>query len=57
LSPIIAGFLFQAGVGLPGVAIAMAAGSLLSAVALFLLPLRYADTPAEAPEELQTTFA
>ena len=50
LSPIIAGFLFQAGVGLPGVAIAMAAGSLLSAIALFLLPLRFADTVAD-PEE------
>jgi benzoate transport len=50
LSPIIAGFLFQAGVGLSGVAIAMASGSLFSAVALFLLPLRYADTAVD-PEE------
>jgi benzoate transport len=50
LSPIIAGFLFQAGVGLAGVAIAMALGSLFSAVALFLLPLRYVDTVAD-PEE------
>jgi benzoate transport len=57
LSPIIAGFLFQAGVGLPGVAIAMASGSLFSALALFLLPLRYADTAAETPEELKSTFA
>jgi benzoate transport len=50
LSPIIAGFLFQAGVGLPGVAIGMAMGSLFSALALFLLPLRYADTIVD-PEE------
>jgi benzoate transport len=56
LSPIIAGFLFQAGVGLAGVAIAMAAGSLLSAVALFLLPLRYADTVAD-PEETASAAA
>lgn len=53
LSPIIAGFLFQAGAGLPGVAIAMGFGSLLSALALFLVPLRYVDTAAaQEPEEL-----
>ena len=56
LSPIIAGYLFQAGVGLPTVAIAMAAGSLLSALALFMLPLRYADTVAE-PEEAAPAVA
>jgi MFS family permease len=43
LSPIIAGFLFQGGVGLTGVAIAMSLGSLVSALALSFLPLRYAD--------------
>jgi benzoate transport len=53
LSPIIAGYLFQAGAGLPTVAIAMGFGSLFSALALFLLPLRYVDTPAaEEPDEV-----
>ena len=37
LGPIVAGFLFEAGVGLQGVAILMAAGSLLAAGALFFL--------------------
>jgi benzoate transport len=50
LSPIIAGFLFQSGVGLAGVAIAMALGSLFSALALFLLPLRFADTSVDLEE-------
>jgi benzoate transport len=37
-SPILAGFLFQAGFGLQGVAMAMASGAAIAAVALFLLP-------------------
>lgn len=40
LSPILAGFLFQAGMGLSPVAAIMAAGSLLGALAIFLLPKR-----------------
>ena len=38
ISPIIAGLLFEAGFGLQGVAIAMAAGAGIAAVALLLLP-------------------
>jgi hypothetical protein len=38
LAPIIAGYLFHAGYGLEFVAIAMGAGSLIAAVALWLLP-------------------
>lgn len=38
LSPILAGFLFAAGFGLPAVAGSMALGSLLGALAIFLLP-------------------
>ncbi|ROO27610.1 MFS transporter [Salinisphaera orenii MK-B5] len=37
LSPIVAGFLFEGGFGLQGVAILMASGSLLAAAALFFL--------------------
>jgi len=53
LAPIAAGFLFQAGYGLQFVAIVMGAGSLLAAVALWLLPYRpgsaeYAAAPAAA---------
>lgn len=40
LSPILAGFLFASGLGLPVVAAIMAAGSLLGALAIFLLPKR-----------------
>jgi benzoate transport len=40
LAPIVAGFLFRAGYGLEFVAIAMGAGSLFAAVALWLLPFR-----------------
>jgi benzoate transport len=40
LSPIIAGFLFHAGYNLEFVAVAMGAGSLAAAVALWLLPFR-----------------
>lgn len=40
LSPILAGFLFAAGWGLPTVAAVMALGSLLGALAIFLLPRR-----------------
>jgi benzoate transport len=43
LAPIIAGYLFQAGFGLQVVATIMAAGSLLAAVALFVLKEREAD--------------
>lgn len=50
LSPIIAGFLFEAGAGLPEVAIAMGFGSLFSALALYLLPLRYVDTVKDSEE-------
>jgi benzoate transport len=38
LSPILAGFLFQSGFGLQGVAIVMASGAAVAAVALLLLP-------------------
>ncbi|HUE10690.1 MAG TPA: hypothetical protein VMQ54_07115, partial [Steroidobacteraceae bacterium] len=38
LAPIIAGYLFHQGYGLGFVAIAMGAGSLVAAVALWLLP-------------------
>jgi len=44
LGPILAGYLFQTGVGLQGVAVAMAMGSLLGAIAL--LSLR---APATSP--------
>jgi MFS transporter, AAHS family, vanillate permease len=40
LSPVIAGYLFEAGYGLQFVAIAMGAGSLIGAAALWLLPYR-----------------
>jgi benzoate transport len=40
LAPIIAGFLFRAGYGLEFVAVSMGVGSLVAAVALWLLPLR-----------------
>ena len=40
LSPVLAGFLFQSGLGLPAVAMAMAGGSLLGALALVVLPKR-----------------
>jgi len=40
LAPIIAGYLFRGGYGLQFVAIAMSVGSLVGAVALWLLPLR-----------------
>lgn len=40
LSPILAGFLFASGLGLPVVAAIMAAGSLLGALAIFLLSKR-----------------
>jgi benzoate transport len=43
LSPILAGFLFQAGMGLPAVATIMAGGSLLGAAAIFFLPRREAE--------------
>jgi benzoate transport len=54
LSPIIAGFLFEAGVGLQGVATFMALGSAIGAVAIFFLrtPRRAVPvTPSEAPAE------
>jgi benzoate transport len=43
LGPIIGGFLFAAGLGLPVVAAIMASGSLLAALALLALPLRSAE--------------
>ncbi|PLX42367.1 MAG: MFS transporter [Deltaproteobacteria bacterium] len=43
LSPILAGFLFQAGAGLPTVAIVMGLGSLLGGLALVFLKLRRVD--------------
>ena len=44
LAPIIAGFLFRDGYSLQFVAIAMSVGSLIGAVALWLLPLNAART-------------
>jgi benzoate transport len=46
LSPIIAGFLFEGGFGVPGVATFMAFGSLAGAVALFFLRLAPEAKPA-----------
>ncbi|GAB3677221.1 MFS transporter [Salinisphaera aquimarina] len=43
LSPIIAGLLFESGVGLQGVALFMACGSLLAAAALMFLRIRKAE--------------
>lgn len=43
LAPVIAGYLFEAGFGLQSVALAMAAGSLLAAITLFVLKDRAAD--------------
>jgi benzoate transport len=43
LSPVLAGYLFQAGLGLPVVAMVMAGGSLLGALALLVLPKRPAE--------------
>lgn len=43
LSPILAGFLFNAGIGLPVVAVIMAGGSLLGALAIYLVPRREAE--------------
>jgi hypothetical protein len=40
LAPIIAGYLFRAGYGLQFVAVAMSVGSLVGAVAVWLLPLK-----------------
>jgi benzoate transport len=45
LAPIIAGYLFHAGYGLEFVAVSMAAGSLVAALAIWLLPYK-ADTTA-----------
>ena len=43
LAPVVAGYLFQAGLGLQTVAMIMATGSLLAAAALFMLKEREAD--------------
>lgn len=43
LSPIVGGFLFQAGFGLPAVAMVMAGGSLIALAALLALPRRTAQ--------------
>ena len=40
LSPILAGFLFEAGIGLQGVAIVMGSGATIAALAVLLLPRR-----------------
>lgn len=44
LSPVLAGFLFQSGFGLAGVAFVMACGSLLGALAVQMLPRRAATS-------------
>ncbi len=46
LSPIVAGFMFQGGIGFGGVALTMALGSVVAAGALFLL--RYEERPSLA---------
>jgi len=43
LAPILAGYLFQAGLAMPTVATMMAMGSLLSAAALLALKVRGGD--------------
>jgi benzoate transport len=48
LAPIIAGYLFRAGYGLEFVAVAMGAGSLIAAIALWLLPYTSQGQPAAA---------
>jgi benzoate transport len=51
LAPIIAGFLFQGGIGLPAVSLVMALGSFVAAGVLMMLKMK-ADTPqADATEE------
>jgi hypothetical protein len=50
LAPIIAGYLFRGGYGLQFVAIAMSAGSLIGAVALWLLPLDSARAVRVQPQ-------
>jgi benzoate transport len=47
LSPIFAGLLFEGGIGLQGVAMVMASGALIAAIAIMLLP-RSASEPQEA---------
>ncbi len=53
LAPILAGFLFQAGYALPGVALLMGLGSLVAAGVLLFLKLR-PDRPAAAAERAGT---
>jgi sugar phosphate permease len=43
IAPVIAGYLFEAGLGVPTVALIMACGSVLAAVALLALTVRDAD--------------
>ena len=50
LAPILAGFLFEAGVALPTVALVMSAGAMLAAVALAFLKLDHED-----PEAVEAT--
>lgn len=50
LAPILAGFLFTAGIGLPQVSIVMAAGSLVAAFLLMMLRLK-PDTPTAEPAQ------
>jgi benzoate transport len=55
LAPIIAGFLFTGGMGLPAVSLIMALGSLIAAGVLMMLRMK-ADTPkTESVEELSGT--
>ncbi len=51
LAPIIAGFLFQGGVGLPAVSFVMAFGSLLGAATLIFLKLRPDEPKADSEGE------
>lgn len=48
LAPVIAGFLFEGGMGLPGVSLFMASGSLIAAAVLALLRLQSESAPADA---------
>jgi len=48
LAPIVAGYLFREGFSLEFVAVAMSVGSLVAAIALWLLPYKAASDPAGA---------
>jgi len=55
VGPVIAGFLFEAGFGLPGVSAAMALGSSLAAALLIMLKLKPEDPAAEREEETRAS--